>query len=79
VIQTRNQACNQGGRRGGENPLENFSAPLEKCVGHHLKLLDIVQKIWASLRKLFAPPGVPSWLRACEQLPDDQEISFKEG
>jgi len=30
-----------------------------------LKLLDIVQKIWAPLRKLFAPPGVPSWLRAC--------------
>jgi len=22
-------------------------------------------KIWAPLRKLFAPPGVPSWLRAC--------------
>ena len=29
------------------------------------KLLDIVQEIWAHLRKLFAPPGVPSWLRAC--------------
>jgi len=28
-------------------PLENFSAPLEKCVGYSLKLLDIVQKIWA--------------------------------
>jgi len=26
--------------------------------------LDIVQNIWAPLRKLFAPPGVPSWLRA---------------
>jgi len=26
--------------------------------------LDIVQKIWALLGKLFAPPGVPSWLRA---------------
>jgi len=26
--------------------------------------MDIVQKIWAPLRKLFAPPGVPSWLRA---------------
>jgi len=26
--------------------------------------LDIVQKIWASLRKLFATPGAPSWLRA---------------
>jgi len=30
-------------------------APLEKSVGHRLKLLDIVQKSWASLRKLFAP------------------------
>jgi len=27
---------------------------LEKCVGHNLKLLDIVQNIWALLRKLFA-------------------------
>jgi len=26
-------------------------------IGHGLK-------IWAPLRKLFAPPGVPSWLRA---------------
>jgi len=25
--------------------------------------LDIVQTIWAALGKLFAPPGVPSWLR----------------
>jgi len=25
--------------------------------------LDIVQIIWAPLRKLFAPAGVPSWLR----------------
>ena len=45
--------------------LEKFSPPLEKCVGHRLKPLDIVQKIWAPLRKLFAPPGVPSSLRAC--------------
>jgi len=36
--------------------------PLEECVGHSLKILDIVQKIWAPLGKLFAPPGVPSWL-----------------
>jgi len=40
------QARNQWGRRG-ETPLENFSPPLEKCVGHRLKLLDIVQNIWA--------------------------------
>jgi len=25
----------------------------------------MVQKIWAPLGKLFAPPGVLSWLRAC--------------
>jgi len=25
--------------------------------------LDAVQKIWAPHRKLFTPPGVPSWLR----------------
>jgi len=27
--------------------------------------LDIVEKISAPLGKLFAPAGVPSWLRAC--------------
>jgi len=59
------QARNQGGARGTKPSLENFSPPLEKCVGHSLKLLDTVQKIWAPLRKLFAPPGVPGWLRAC--------------
>jgi len=49
----------------GEKPLlENLSSPLEKCVGHSLKLLDTVQKIWDPLRKLFAPPVLPSWLRA---------------
>jgi len=26
--------------------------------------MDIVSKIWAILKKLFAPLGVPSWLRA---------------
>jgi len=50
---------------GGEAPLENFSSPLEKSVGYSLKILGIVQKISAPLRKLFAPPGVLSWLRAC--------------
>jgi len=52
------QARNQGGR---SLPIENVSPPLEKCVGHSLKLLDMVQKIWAPLGKLFAPPGVPHW------------------
>jgi len=35
--------------------------PPRKCIGHRLKLLDILQKFWAPLRKLFAPPGDPSW------------------
>jgi len=40
----------------GESHLESFSLPLEKCVGHILKLFDIVSKIWTRLRKLFALP-----------------------
>ena len=27
---------------GGEDPLQHCSPPLEKCVGHSLKLLGIV-------------------------------------
>jgi len=50
--------------RTGRIPPKNCFAPLEKCVGHSLKLLDIVSKIWAPLRTLFASPSVPSWLRA---------------
>jgi len=46
------QARKQGGAGG-------------KCVGHSLQLLDMVRKIWAPLKKLFAPPGVLRWLRAC--------------
>jgi len=49
---------------GGEAPLDNFSLALEKCVGHNLKILDRVHNVWAPLGKLFALPGVPSWLRA---------------
>jgi len=49
---------------GGRTPLVNFLTPLEKCVGYDFKILDIVQKIWVPLRKLFAPPGVTNWLRA---------------
>jgi len=61
-------ACstNQARNQRGEAP-RKFFAPLEKCVGHCLKLLDIVQRIWALFRKLFAPLGVPSWLRAWYQ------------
>jgi len=52
------------GSRGCESPLKFFSLPLEKCVGHRLKLFDIVQTFWSPPRKLLAPPGVRSWLRA---------------
>jgi len=31
--------------RGGRRPPRKLFAPLGKCVGHGLKLLDIVQKI----------------------------------
>jgi len=50
--------------RGSEAPLRKIFAPLEKCVGRSLKILDRVKKSWAPLGKLFAPPGVQSWLRA---------------
>ena len=40
------QARNPG-EQEASTPLEKFSHSLEKCVGHSLKLLDIVQKIWA--------------------------------
>jgi len=39
----------------GQSPLKNYP-PLEKCVGPCIKLLDIVWKFWAPLRKLFSPP-----------------------
>jgi len=39
---------------GAKPPLEKFSSSLEKYVEHSLKLLDIAQKIWAPLGKLFA-------------------------
>jgi len=57
------QARSQGGA-GGRFPQEIFRPPLKKCVGRSLKRLDIVQKISAPHGKLFASPGVPSWLRA---------------
>jgi len=39
--------------------------PLEKWVGHSLKPLEILSKIWAPPRKLFAIPDFPSWFWAC--------------
>ena len=40
----------------------NFFAPLEKCFGHSLKILDTDQKICAPRGKLFAPPGMVTGL-----------------
>jgi len=37
--------------------------------------LDTVQKIWAPLKKLFAPPGIPSWLRACLRTQQSMKVS----
>jgi len=64
IINAKQQTRNQGGA-GGAKPLqENFLPPLEKCVGYSLKLLDIVQKIWAPLKKNWGPSQKtlrPSW------------------
>jgi len=40
----------------GEAPLENISPPMEKCIGHNVKLLDTFQKICAPQKTLR-----PSW------------------
>jgi len=61
-------------REGGRSlPYKPFSPPLEKSVGHSWKLLDIVWKIWAHLRKLFT--WCPSWLRAWAK-PSDRLFFF---
>jgi len=39
----------------GDCPFGKLFASVVKCVGHGLKLSDIFLKIWAPLRKLFAP------------------------
>ena len=67
-FKTIGHARNQG--EGGRSiPCKPFRPP-GKAVGHRWKLLDIVWKFWAPLRKLFASPGVPSWLRAWAKPPD---------
>jgi len=54
-LRVRTRPVTRGGAGGASSP-RNFFASLEKCVGHSLKLLDTVQKIWAPLRKLLSPP-----------------------
>jgi len=44
IFERTTQARNQMGA-GGAKTLQIFSSPLEKCVGHNLKILDTVQKI----------------------------------
>jgi len=61
------QARNQGGPEDSKPPLENFSPPWKNVFG-------MIQNYWTQLkdlgplRKLFAPPGVPRWVRACPQV-----------
>jgi len=43
---------------GGEAPLAKILVSPGKSIGQNLKLLVIVQKFLAPLRKLFAPLGV---------------------
>jgi len=55
--------------KGGLHPLGKTFSP-EKfswtyCMHNHCFRTCYRCKIWASLRKFFAPPGVPSWLRVC--------------
>jgi len=57
-----------GGAGGVKPPLENFSPPPGKMYWTSCKLIGYSSKIWAPLRKSFASPGVPSWLRACSQV-----------
>jgi len=64
VFEKRNSNETRPVTMGCESAPRKLFALLEKCLGHSLKLLDSVQKIWAPLEKHFAPPGVPSWLWA---------------
>jgi len=55
------QARNQEGRKQGEVPLENFSLPLEKYVGHCLKVLDTYSSLknLSHSQKTLRPPWCP--------------------
>ena len=71
------RSVTRGGAGGRESPLENFSPPLEKCVGHILKILQINSKNLGPFGKVFAPPGVPSWLRACHYVMQKNSRCFE--
>jgi len=43
----------------GDPPTIKMFAPMEECVGHSFKILDVIQKIWAPHGKLFAPSWSP--------------------
>ena len=59
------QARNQGAQEGASPALEKFSPPPGKMCWTWFKTIGHSSKIWTPLRKLFTPPGVPRWLRAC--------------
>jgi len=55
----------KGGRRGKNFPLGKIFVPLEKMFLWYRFIIHVRSKIWAPFRKLFASPGVASWLEAC--------------
>jgi len=38
----QNHTRNYWGAQGASHPLKKFSPPLEKCVGHSSKILEII-------------------------------------
>ena len=57
---SRNRFNVENAWSGGQPPLKIFSSPLEKFAGHRLKLLDTVQKNWASSQKTLFPSWCPT-------------------
>jgi len=53
---------NKGGQgsKNGRTSQENFSSPWKNVLD--ILTIEHNLKIWAPLKKLFAPPGVPTWL-----------------
>ena len=56
TVTTLPQARNQEGR----SPPKNIFGPLGKCVGHSLKILDIVLKNWGPLKSTPCPTWYPN-------------------
>jgi len=63
IFKTPCQACDEGERREAST-LEKIFPPLEKCAGAVDVKYILSMYNPDHLRKLFLPPGVPSWLQA---------------